>query len=239
MNSGPRSNSGVPLTPSVAKSIIVELFEDKPQWTTAELIQKVPAIHRDRGGVPGRDSIKNVINKALGYLDDDGFIHNKAYGVWERTGEDVHGPHLVEEAAQAPAAVQPRIKVEKILGEGPESVYVYYYESERELATYRKDSVWQCKIGESGTSDPIDRVIAQCGTSRHTLPKIPLVIKSYDSEGIEKLIHRVFRLAGLGIKNDSCGDEWFMTNPQQIDICYESIHDLIQKLRIIEQREER
>jgi hypothetical protein len=235
VNLTPASHSGLTLTPGVAKKIIVGLFKSEPRWTTAKLIQKVPEIHSEQGGGGGKDSVKNVINKALGYLKEDGFIHRKDYGVWEKTDEDFEAAELEEERPQLTAATEAKIKVGKTLGEGPESMYVYYHDSDRKLPVVNGDPVWPCKIGESGTSDPVERVITQCGTSRHTLPEIPLVIKSEDSEGIEKLIHRVFRLAGLWIKNEACSDEWFKTNPQQVEACYAAINDCIVKLRPSEQ----
>ena len=104
-------------------------------------------------------------------------------------------------------------------------------DSDRKMVVTSGNFAWPCKIGESGTNDPVERVIAQCGTSRHTRPEIPLVIRSEDSEGIEKLMHRVLRLAGLWNKSEGCGDELFTTNPEQIEACYTAIIDCVEKLR--------
>jgi hypothetical protein len=100
-----------------------------------------------------------------------------------------------------------------------------------QLAILEEGPVWPCKIGKSGTGDPVERVTSQCQTSWHTLPEIPLVIRTDDSEGIEKLIHGVFDVVGLRIENDGCGKEWFITNPQQIEACYLAINDCLLKLR--------
>ncbi len=220
------SHLGLPLTPGLARKIIVELFQHQRQWTTAELIEKVPQEHRRRDGVDGKDTIKNVINKALGYLKDDDYIQRKTYGVWERIGS---GLDAVDLAATPPSALPPddQIKVERTLGEGPESLYVYYNDTERELANLKGQSTWPCKIGKG---EPI-RVLNQVGTARHTLPIIALVIRSYDAEEMEKLIHLLFERAGLRINNDRCGIEWFMTNPEQVAACYSGIENLVTSFR--------
>ncbi len=209
------SHLGLPLTPGLAREIIVELFAHQRLWTTAELIEKVPHEHRQKGGIDGRDAIKNVINKALGYLKEDGCIQRKAYGVWEWIGPDPDA----EELAPAPLSAVPpdnKVKVERTLGEGPESLYVYYNDTERELANLKGQSKWPCKIGKG---EPI-RVLNQVGTARHTLPIIALLIRSDDAEGMEKLTHRIFRRAGSGIDNECCGREWFITTPEEVAACY-------------------
>ena len=218
------SHLGLPLTPALARKIIGELFQHQRQWTTAELIKKVPEVHDQRGGVDGKDTIKNVVNKALGYLKGDEHIQSKAYGVWESIDHGLDGGDL---AATPPSAVPPddKIKVERTLGEGPESLYVYYNDSERELAILKGHSSWPCKIGNAG--DPVSRILNQTRTARHTLPVIALAIRSDDAEEVEKLIHRLFRRAGLWINNEFCGDEWFMTTPEQVAACYSGIENVV------------
>jgi hypothetical protein len=218
------SHLGLPLTPGLAREIIVELFRHQPQWITAELIVKVPQEHRRRGGIDGKDTIKNVINKALGYLKEDGYIQRKAYGFWEWIGG---GPDAGDLAAVPPPAVSPddKIKIGKTLGNGPESVYIYYYDAERELANFKGHSTWPCKIGNAG--EPVSRILNQTKTARHTLPVIALAIRSDDAEEVERLIHRLLRRAGSWINNDHCGDEWFMTTPEQVAACYSGIENLV------------
>ena len=216
------SHLGLPLTPGLAREIIVEFFQHQRRWTTAELIEKVPQEHRRRDGVDGKDTIKNVINKALGSLKADGYIiQGKIRGFWEWIGNGVDAGDL----AAPPPAVPPddKIKVERTLGEGPESLYVYYNDSERELANLKGQSTWPCKIGKG---EPI-RVLNQVGTARHTLPIIALVIRSYDAEEMEKLIHLLFERGGLRINNDRCGVEWFMTTPEQVAACYSGIENIV------------
>ena len=51
--------------------------------------------------------------------------------------------------------------------------------------------------------------------------------RSDDAEEVEKLIHRLFRRAGLWINNEFCGDEWFMTTPEQVAACYSGIENVV------------
>jgi hypothetical protein len=228
------SHSGVPLTPGPAREIITELFKEKPQWTTAALIDQVPRKHCQQGGFDGKDSIKNVVNKALGYLKEDGCVRRKSYGNWERIAEDLDAAaDVLDLPAAPPSAVilpQDKIKIERTLGEGPESLYVYYYNTDRELADLKGQSTWPCKIGNAGHA--VERVLNQARTARHSLPVIALVIRSDDAEELERLIHRLFKRARLWIDNDYCGDEWFITNPEQVASCYSAIEDLVRSLRL-------
>jgi hypothetical protein len=242
----PSSRSNLPLTPGPARKILAELFNEKPLWRTAALIERVPQKWRDRGGVLGKDTMKNVINKALGYLKRDGCIRRPAYGYWEWIGDG--GPAGEDDLASAPPSSVPieekitieqtltegpasveKIKIEQTLGEGTESVYVYYYDTDRELANFKGQAAWPCKIGRAG--EPVDRILNQTRTARHSLPVFALAIWSDDARGMEELIHQLLQRAGLSIDNDYCGDEWFMTNPEQIAACYSGIEDLVASLR--------
>jgi Meiotically Up-regulated Gene 113 (MUG113) protein len=171
-------------------------------------------------------TLSRMSSKALGYLKADGYIiQGKIRGFWEWIGDGVDTGDL----AAPPPAVPPddKIKVERTLGEGPESLYVYYNDSERELANLKGQSKWPCKIGKG---EPI-RVLNQVGTARHTLPVIALVIRSYDAQEMERLIHLFFERAGLRMNNDRCGVEWFMTNPEQVAACYSGIENLVTSFR--------
>lgn len=221
------SLSGIPLTPEIACRYSRELFNERARWTTRELTAEVVHRHRRAGGADAKQTIKNVINKALGVLKKNGFIQKNAYGHWERNQTPDAGDSV--ETALPNVLSQNKIRVERTIGEGPQFVYVYYYENDKKVANNEGRSIWECKTGKS-TGDPVDRILNQSKTARHTLPIIALVIRCDDAQGTEKLLHDLFRYAGVWKKNHGCGDEWFVTSPERVAACCSEIEKLVKTL---------
>ena len=219
--------NGISLTPAIARNYILESFSHRAQWTTGELKHEVVQRHRRAGGADARQMIQDVVNKALLSLKKSGFIRQLAYGFWKKTLVPDAGNSV--ETAPAKISSDNGIRVERTISEGPESIYVYYFENEKKVAKYEGRSVWECKIGKS-TGDPIDRILNQSKTARHTLPIIALAIRCDDAEGTERLLHQFFRYAGVWKKNEGCGEEWFLTNPERVAACYLEIDKLAKTL---------
>jgi HTH-type transcriptional regulator/antitoxin HipB len=98
------------------------------------------------------------------------------------------------------------MEIIKVIGSGPESVYVYYFPSD-----YSPPS-WPCKIGRS-KGDPLVRIRAQQASMKER-PLIPLVIKTDDSILLEAELHCSLT------RCDAFGKEWFMTNPDEVERAY-------------------
>lgn len=103
---------------------------------------------------------------------------------------------------------------DKIVGDGNESVYMYYYDDCKDLAAFRNESHFKCKIGRT-VFDPVERIKAQHGTSSHSKPHIALVIKCDNSSAVENLIHSFLMLQNRHI-DDAPGTEWFFTSPDEV-----------------------
>jgi transcriptional regulator with XRE-family HTH domain len=95
------------------------------------------------------------------------------------------------------------MKAKRTIGTGSESVYVYYFASER-----RGDS-WPCKIGRA-KGDPIKRIRTQ-QASMQERPVVALVMRTSDSDTLESLIHSSLNRA------PSFGREWFITSPAEVE----------------------
>ena len=103
------------------------------------------------------------------------------------------------------------LKVLKTIGEGDESLYVYYFPSSK------KGSEWPCKIGYA-KEDVVKRVCQQ-QASMFEEPVIALVIKSGSGITMESLVHCRLKLKRL----PAFGNEWFMTSPEEVEEIYEKL----------------
>ncbi len=118
----------------------------------------------------------------------------------------------------------------KVIGEGHESVYVWYAKSEFESANLKGDCSWACKIGRTG-GDVTARLIAQGSyTAFPSEPIVPLVIRTRDSPTLETLIHALLEYAGKRITN-SRGREWFRTNPREIEAIYNGLDQMARSIK--------
>jgi DNA-binding XRE family transcriptional regulator len=97
------------------------------------------------------------------------------------------------------------IKVLQTVGSGNESVYVYYFES------LKKDERWPCKIGFAKNS--VEKRIKQQSASMLEAPILGIVIKTKSGGALESFVHS--KLKNKRIK--SFGDEWFLTNPKEVE----------------------
>ena len=117
--------------------------------------------------------------------------------------------------------------VENEVGDGEQSLYVYYYENDKKLAQATGKASWECKIGY--TTSSIDKRIYEqdVETARHTYPTIGLVVKTRFAHLLEIHIHRELKKRGKKIEN-SPGFEWFSTSPEEVFGIYESIKDSLE-----------
>ena len=104
---------------------------------------------------------------------------------------------------------------EVIIGEGDNSVYLYYFENYRKLADIEGRQEFPCKIGRS-ERDPILRVLSQSSTALPEVPTIARLFKTNDGSALETAIHAILSLRGKEIE-DSPGTEWFLTSPDEVD----------------------
>jgi hypothetical protein len=121
------------------------------------------------------------------------------------------------------------LKPEKVIGEGHESIYVWYCKNELDLANLKGDSSYACKVGRTSGDVPT-RLIAQGYTAFSSEPVVPLVIRTRDSLTLETLIHATLKYAGKRIKN-AHGTEWFKTNPQEIESIYDALEQIAASIK--------
>lgn len=107
------------------------------------------------------------------------------------------------------------MKIEKEIGDGNDYVYVYYNPNDKKLALLEGKNRWECKIGFSST-DPIERIRDQgIQTAISREPVVGLIVKTCNGYYTESLLHK--RLYQYKILTENGGDEWFLTNPEEVE----------------------
>lgn len=217
-----KTSSGIPLMPSQARQIIIELLDQQSPLKRQDLAAQVEAIHLERGGVEGTQLAISVVKKALQQLATDGLVANVAPGFWGKpplregslnSAKDDLSELTVTDLGDETEDLAPK----RTIGEGPETVYLYFNPNDRRLAKLEGRDTWECKIGRSTTEITANRILAQgAKTALSHLPIVGLVIKTQDAAALEKALHASLRLVEREVL-ESPGAEWFLTSPSQVE----------------------
>ncbi len=107
----------------------------------------------------------------------------------------------------------------RVLGEGQEKVYVYYYENDKKAALADGRTTWDVKVGK--TSGDVDaRVRGQgASTARSRPPIVALEIRTENADLLEAALHSILKFCELHIRKDG-GSEWFDASPAFIESIY-------------------
>ncbi len=209
---------------SGARRIIEELFIGKNQWRRSDLVKRVAQINSDRGGLPGTQSAERTVKKALAFMKRDGVLEIVAFGTYrliqdgdspsDKGADDGDDDNFEYDSESVDE--NSKYEIEKVIGCGSESVYVYFNPNDRKLAILENRSTWECKVGRTD-GDATDRIYDQgVGTAISRRPVIGLVIKTDHSIILEKIIQMSLRLSSNSVPM-SLGTEWFFTSPKIIE----------------------
>ena len=160
---------GLELTPAIFEVLLIQFFDGK-QFSRQDAIDKITSYHLENGGVLDKTSYVGVFKKTAQKLKDKG-LENVGYGIWRLCYE----ANIVEEIVPKQKREQSDFQAEKEIGNGNSSLYVYYYDSYKELANLKGNNEWECKIGRTDV-EPIGRILSQAGTCYPELPHIALII---------------------------------------------------------------
>ena len=196
------------LIPTIAAELIVELFADKGEIEKSGIAETVLEVHLDRGGAPPMRQIKRKYSSALHDVVYEGLSMLKRNGQSTYRRVDLW-----------------TIQTQSVLGDGSESVYLFYYPSIRQISIDRGEPHWKCKIGRT-EGDPYQRVVKQVksATAVPESPQIGLVIKPEDCVSLERALHSILDIQGKKAK-DAMGEEWYITSPKEVTDIYRSIID--------------
>lgn len=109
------------------------------------------------------------------------------------------------------------MKPKHSIGSGAECVYLFYYAPDRLKAEAEARHRWPCKIG--GTRDLRTRLLSLQAAMLHP-PQLDLVVRTDHARSLESAIHHAL----ADRKVDSYGDEWFYTNPDEIELLAKSLN---------------
>ena len=194
---------------------MIDLFDGK-QFTRQDAVNIVTRYHTDHGGILQKPTYIPTFKKTSLLMRNEGLV-KAGYGVWRLN----YKKNQIEIMPAAKKDIIPAYTADKEIGSGKKSIYVYYYDNYKELASLKNSKIWECKVGRTDV-DPISRVVGQAGTCYPEMPHIALVIYCDDSNLLEKAIHDVLRLRNSWLI-DSPGKEWFLTSPEEVEEIYNSI----------------
>jgi len=229
---------GLPFVRPIIRSLVEEVFGERPQWKSRDLVDRIAQLHRQRGGdVPPEPALP--VRRVLQDLRDEGLVVAPGHGWWRWNSGGADGAITAEDEPMEPGPVtdeliadlQPSVHIEKEVGEGSECVYLYFNPNDRRLAELEGRGSWECKIGRTSSCDAIGRVLGQgIRTSLSRLPTIGLVLRTDDSAALEKALHASLRLVGADVP-DSPGNEWFMTSPTRVEAWYAGFQKSLEEIR--------
>ncbi len=110
-------------------------------------------------------------------------------------------------------------KSERTIGSGRNSVYLYYYQWDRDSAESKGQSVWECKIGK--TTRPLQKRLREQATDPENF-KIGLHIKTDKPKETEDIIKDTLKERKKHLC-ESLRTEWFRTNPSEVEEIYNFI----------------
>lgn len=203
--------------PAIIEELILTLFNGK-LVKRDEIVTKVLKYHLEQGGKnPIAVDFPRSVKKALTNMAEKELVKNVSHGFWEIGGyqNEIDDVSLVEEIniLEDEDLLQEMKEVQEF-GEGNSSIYLYYFESYKELANLKGESSWPCKIGLS-ERDPKLRVLSQAATALPEIPNIEFILKTDQPHLLELIIHSILKIRGKHIEQ-SPGKEWFNTNPVEI-----------------------
>lgn len=205
---------GLELMPKEFSELMVQFFDGK-QFSRQDAIKRITEYHLDNGGLLNKTSYITTFKSATRLLDKCG-IENVGYGIWRLSykKKDI-------EIITSGVNHKESYSADKVLGEGENAIYVYYYDCYKDLAILKGRNAWECKIGRTDV-DSISRVFSQAGTCYPEVPHLALIINCKDSLLLERAIHSILKLQGKWLPS-SPGKEWFITSPEEIEKIYNSI----------------
>lgn len=199
--------------------IISREFANK-RFSRQDAIQYAVEYHKSHGGLCEKESYVSAF-KGMVKIHHNEF-EKISYGIWQLAKDDGKPIDVVIRKQE-----KTNIEADKTIGSGKEFVYVYYYDTYKEINELKGNMVFPCKVGMSKCMDVYERIAGQSTTAFPESPHLSLVIKCDDSRAAERMLHSVLKFRKRQIL-DSPGMEWFMTSPKEIEEIYLTLSNEVQ-----------
>lgn len=124
-----------------------------------------------------------------------------------------------------------------VFGHGTGTVYLYYFEDEKNTQKQRGKSIWACKVGSTQeevlwrVEQQLKKIDPQYTFEKNERPDIPILFKSDKPKTLETQIHDILKAFNRKINTKKrqewyiTGREWFLTNPNEVMQIYLFIVD--------------
>lgn len=189
---------GVPLSSGITAEILPHIFPNGEAANRAQIVSSVTAHHAKLGGLQAEGDVTSMVKKALGVLAKDGRVESVSHGFWRFTTPSV------EAGRNEPID----------MGEGAETVYVYYFPAYQDQAAYLGNDTWPIKIGMTKGDAP-RRITEQSSTCMPESPIVGLRYKCPNAGQLERAIHLVLKSRNKHITG-APGKEWFMSSVNEV-----------------------
>jgi len=209
---------GLPLTAAVIEYIVKSQLIGR-QLKRNQIVDYVEKFHAEKGGFPCEAAdLTRTVKKALDKLKASGVAENPSTGWWRissGTGDDHSIESFGENDVLGEAANGETQDLQALLylGEGDESIYLYYYPAYKTAALASGVEKWLCKIGRTDSSASL-RISSQ-STGMPERPEIGLVYRTHDSRTLESVLHGILTLRNQWSEG-SPGVEWFITSVEDV-----------------------
>ena len=119
---------------------MIDLFDGK-QFTRQDAVNIVTRYHTDHGGILQKPTYIPTFKKTSLLMRNEGLV-KAGYGVWRLN----YKKNQIEIMPAAKKDIIPAYTADKEIGSGKKSIYVYYYDNYKELASLKNSKIWECKV---------------------------------------------------------------------------------------------
>lgn len=189
---------GIPLSSGIAIELLPHLFASGEATNRPNIVRRLVDHHAESGGMQAEGDVTAMVKKALSTLAKEGRVESVSYGFWRFT---------------LPATEAGRNEPID-MGEGAETVYVYYFPAYQDQAAYLGNDTWPIKIGMTKGDAP-RRITEQSSTCMPESPIVGLRYKCPNAGQLERAIHLVLKSRNKHITG-APGKEWFMSSVNEV-----------------------
>ena len=122
----------------------------------------------------------------------------------------------------------------KVIGSGNQFVYLYYFSTYKLNSIYyskyvddsHETPIYKCNVGKT-IGDVKTRISDQIGQQLPEKARVALVIRTDDCDSLETEIHDQLKRRRKWLDpafENVVGEEWFLTNPAEVEGIFKSIH---------------
>lgn len=196
---------GALMSPEIAAEFLYERYACINEWDFRyDVGAELDGYHTKGGGLLHDSGTLHFLRRGIRILEENGCATQKS-GVWK---------------------IHERVYEEKVIGEGKDSVYLYYFRAERDLYPAWKDPssiLYPCNIGTTKRGE--ETRVPEKTKDFYEPPILALTMKTDKAEEMEKIIHRI-----LIYNNRRCKEakrtDWFNTTPLEVEKIFGSVETM-------------